>query len=133
MPKSVLVIDLGSVHTRANLFDVVDGRYNFIAAGMVPTTVNAPFRDLGESVYASLDQLSEVTGRKFVNLEHQLILPADRYGAGVDRVVLTLSTDPELRIVSHGITFGCFVAKRAKSGVDRLWHHHRYRRLERPT
>jgi activator of 2-hydroxyglutaryl-CoA dehydratase len=63
--ESVLAVDLGSVHTRVVLFDVVDGQYHFIASGMVPSTVNAPYSDVQEGVHAALEELRQVTGRVF--------------------------------------------------------------------
>jgi len=47
---SILALDLGSVNTRANLFDVADGQYRFIASGISPSTVNAPYFDIGEGI-----------------------------------------------------------------------------------
>jgi hypothetical protein len=40
---SMLVVDVGSVSTRAMLFDVVDGVYRYLASGISPTTAGAPF------------------------------------------------------------------------------------------
>jgi hypothetical protein len=39
---SILALDLGSANTRANLFDVADGQYRFIASGVAPSTNNDP-------------------------------------------------------------------------------------------
>ena len=46
--ESVLAIDIGSVHTRALLFDVVDNRYRFLSGGSALTTAGAPYFDVGE-------------------------------------------------------------------------------------
>lgn len=101
--ESVLAIDLGSVHTRAALFDVVDGQYRFVASGIAPCTLNAPFRDVEESVHHALGHLSEITGRTFVNESMQLILPTNPGGQGVDCLVVTYSLGPELRVVTAGL------------------------------
>ncbi len=102
--ESVLAIDLGSAHTRAVLFDVVDGQYRFIASGMAPCTLNAPFQDVEESIHQALGQLTEVTGREFVDPESmQLILPTRAGGQGADCLVVTYSAGPDLRIVTAGL------------------------------
>ncbi len=102
--ESVLAIDLGSVHTRAALFDVVDGQYRFIAGGMAPCTLNAPFQDVEESIHHALGQLTEVTGRTLVDPESmQLILPTRPGGQGADCLVVTYSAGPELRVVTAGL------------------------------
>ena len=59
--ESVLAIDLGSQSTRALLFDVVDGQYSFIAAGSSPTTLEAPYRDVGEGASQAIFQLQSIT------------------------------------------------------------------------
>ena len=48
--ESVLTIDIGSVNTRALLFDVVDGQYHFLAGAVAPFTGGAPFFDISEGV-----------------------------------------------------------------------------------
>src|SRR5512146_2033201 len=89
--ESVLAIDIGSLNTRALLFDVVDGQYHFISSAAAPTTAGAPFHDISEGVHHALDRLQEITGRMLVNNEAQIILPAQSDGAGVDRLALTCS------------------------------------------
>ena len=101
--ESVLAIDLGSVQTRVSLFDVVEGQYHFIAKGAAPSTVNAPFRDVGESVHQALDSLQEVTGRVLVDSDANIILPTQTNGTGVDRLVVTFSAGPEIRVVIAGL------------------------------
>jgi hypothetical protein len=101
--ESVIAIDLGSVNTRAALFDVVDGQYHFIAQGMALTTDKAPYRDIGESVHQAIGNLQEITGRVFIDDEARLILPSQDNGTGVDRLVITCSTGPEIRVVLAGL------------------------------
>ena len=52
---SLLAIDVGSITTRAALFDLVDGRYRYLATGCAPTTAGAPYRDIGEGLRGALD------------------------------------------------------------------------------
>ncbi len=44
--ETLLAIDVGSVNTRASLFDVVDGRYRLVATGRSATTAGAPLFDV---------------------------------------------------------------------------------------
>ena len=100
---SLLTVDVGSVTTRAALFDVVEGFYRFIASGHAPTTAAAPFRDLSEGVRQAIENLQLVTGRKLLNEEnHQLILPM-KDGSGVDLFAATLSAGPAIKTAVVGL------------------------------
>ncbi len=101
--QSVLVIDLGSVNTRALLFDVVEGEYHFIAVGSSPTTHEAPFRDVREGIHLAILKLQGITGRVLAGEDTQLIIPAQPNGSGVDRMALVYSAGPELHIVISGL------------------------------
>ena len=63
---SLLAVDVGTVTTRAALFDVVEGHYRFIASGHASTTAAAPFRDVSEGVRQAIENLQTITGRKFL-------------------------------------------------------------------
>lgn len=99
---SLLVLDVGSVSTRAMLFDVVDGRYRFLASGTAKTTAGAPFHDVSEGVRRALDRLQEVTGRRLVDGDEQLVIPS-LDGAGVDTCAVTFSAGPPLKVVAIGL------------------------------
>ena len=99
---SLLTIDVGSVNTRAALFDVVDSRYRFLGSGVALTTAYAPFHDLNEGIRRAIDQLQEVTGRVLLGLDKRLIIPA-RDGSGVDTFSATLSAGPTLKVVVVGL------------------------------
>jgi hypothetical protein len=101
--ESVLSIDFGSVQTRALLFDVVEGQYNFIAAGLAPCTMGAPYFDALESFHIALDHLRKITGRTLLDDEELLILPGREDGTGVDRLVITFSAGEELKLVVTGL------------------------------
>lgn len=100
---SLLALDIGEVNTRAALFDIVDGRYRFLASGMAPTTINAPFHDASEGIRAALDQLQAITGRRLVGADERLIVPESVDGAGVDTLAVTLSAGPPLKAVVVGL------------------------------
>lgn len=101
--ESILAIDLGSVHTRAALFDVVEGHYAFIAAATAPSSIQAPHHDARVSVLSALAHLTELTGRSFVSDDEKIILPSDPTGAGCDQMVMTFSGGPDLRLAVAGL------------------------------
>jgi hypothetical protein len=96
---SLLAIDIGEISTRAALFDVVDGRYRFLACSTAPSTINSPYHDAGEGVRAALDHLQAVTGRVLVGRDERLIIPSEADGAGVDALAATLSAGPPLDVL----------------------------------
>jgi uncharacterized protein (TIGR01319 family) len=100
---SVLVVDVGSVSTRAILFDIVDGRYRFLSEGTAPTTAGAPFHNVGEGVRSAIDALHQVTGRSMVGQDEQLIQPSNDEGAGVDGFTATMSIGAPLKLVLVGL------------------------------
>ena len=100
---SVLSIDVGSATTRAILFDVVDGRYRFIAIGQSLSTAHAPFNDISDGVGEAIDRLAEITGRKFIDEEQHLISSIQEDGSGVDAITATISAGATLRIVAAGL------------------------------
>jgi hypothetical protein len=101
--ESVLAIDIGSVNTRAILFDVVEGRYRFLARSTAPTTAGAPYRDVLEGIYLVLQQLQTATGQVLLNPDQTLITPTQSDGTGVDRCVVTLSAGPAMKTVLVGL------------------------------
>ena len=100
---SVLAIDVGSVNTRAVLFDVVEGRYRFLASGTTTTTAGTPYHNIGEGVNQAVSRLQDVTGRSLIGADGNLITPTQVDGSGVDRCVATLSAGPTLRAVVIGL------------------------------
>ena len=101
--ESLLAIDVGSVTTRAILFDVVDGRYRYLGSGQASTTAYAPYQDVSEGIRSALDRLQAVTGRVLVGGDERLIMPAKDDGSGVDSLAATLSAGPPLRVVVMGL------------------------------
>ena len=100
---SLLAIDIGTLKTRALLFDVIQGRYRFIAAGSAVTTVDAPLSDAGEGVRQALSNLANLTGRVFLGSGDNLITPTRPDGSGVDAFVLTMSAGPPLKVAVVGL------------------------------
>src|SRR3972149_6085035 len=96
---TLLAVDAGSVNTRASLFDVVDGRYRFVATGKSASTVGAPVAGIGEGGRLALERIQVVTGRRLIDEADSLILPATADGSGTDVFVATSSAGPSLRTV----------------------------------
>ena len=102
----VLAVDVGSVNTRASLFDVVDGRYRLVATSEANSTVGPPLFDLGEGVRLAMDQVQKITGRRMVDESETLIIPATGYGAGVDLFVSSISAGPKVKTILAGLMPG---------------------------
>jgi hypothetical protein len=100
--ESVLALDIGAIHTRALLFDVVDGQYRFLGASRVESTYGAPFFDISEGIYQALIQLQQTTGHVFL-AEGTLILPGRTDGSGIDQLVLTFTAGPGIRVAVLGL------------------------------
>jgi hypothetical protein len=100
---SLLALDIGTIKTRALLFDVINGRYRFVAAGSANTTSGAPFFDAGEGVRMAISRLEELTGRVILGTGDNLITPSRLDGSGVDSFVLTMSAGPPLKVVAVGL------------------------------
>jgi hypothetical protein len=100
---SLLVVDVGELTTRALLFDVVDGRYRFLAAGSAHTTLSAPYYDLSEGVRLAMDDLQEITGRVILGSDERLIIPTLASGSGVDSFAAILSAGAPLDVVVVGL------------------------------
>jgi len=101
--NSLLALDIGTTTTRASYFDVVDGRYRFIAVGHSPTTAAAPVNDLGQGVRQAIAELEVLIGRTLMDRDKHLILPAQPEGTGVDNLVSTLSAGPSIKTVVFGL------------------------------
>jgi hypothetical protein len=99
---SLLAVDVGAVTTRATFFDVVEGHYRFIAAGQAPTTAAAPYRNITEGVNLAIEDLQNITGRKFLGADLQLIIPSQN-GTGVDSFAATLSAGPAIKTAVVGL------------------------------
>jgi uncharacterized protein (TIGR01319 family) len=108
--ETLLAVDVGSVNTRASLFDVVDGRYRLVATGRAGSTAGAPLFDVSEGVRSALEQVQTVTGRKLVDEAESLMMPASAAGGGVDVFVATASAGPRAKTLLVGLMPGVSLA-----------------------
>lgn len=102
---SLVAIDIGSVNTRAQFFDAVEGRYRFVAAGEAPTTSGAPAHDLNLGLTEALGQLQSIVGRQLLN-ERGLLVSKAAGDSGVNAVTATFSGGPSLKVVTVGLLDG---------------------------
>jgi hypothetical protein len=101
---SILMLEIGTIRTRALLVDVVERQYRLVAATEHSTTAEpSAGGDVGEGVRQALDQLAELVGCNFFDEAGQLVVPARGGGQGVDAVVLTLSLQADIRVVLVGL------------------------------
>ncbi len=100
---ALLAVDIGNVHTRAALFDVVDGQFRFVARGEAPTTSGPPFMDIFEGVRRAIQEISAATGRQLLDQKAQLILPERGEFLGVSACVVTASAGKPIRAVLVGL------------------------------
>lgn len=100
--ESLLEIDVGSVTTRASLFDVVGDSYRYLGSGSATTQ---PTRSPGlpPSIRQAIAELGEVTGRVFLDQTGEVIRPYQADNVGVDAVAATVSIGQALRILVVGL------------------------------
>ena len=100
---AILAVDVGSLHTRAALFDVVGDEYRFVARASALTTAEAPYNDVTAGIYNAVRELEAITGRKLTD-ENRLILPQRRDGSGLDLFIATSSAAPALRVAVAAVS-----------------------------
>lgn len=100
---SILAADIGSVTTRAALFDIVSGSFRFVAAGEARSSVEPPFNYMSEGVRQALDHLNALTGRVYMDENDHLILPTRVDGSGIDAFAVAASGVKPLRTVLVGL------------------------------
>ena len=101
--KSYLLVDCGTAHTTAILIDGVEGTYRLVGRAQEPSTVKPPWNDTFFGVQQVIIQLMEMTGRRLLSVDGELIHPAEGNGSGVDMFGLTVSGAPALKTVLVGL------------------------------
>src|SRR5436190_16311265 len=100
---AVLAVDIGSLYTRAALFDVVGDEYRFVARASSATTAEAPSNDVTAGVFNALHDLEQITGRKLSD-ENRLLMPQRRSGSGIDLFIATSSAPPAILLVVTAVS-----------------------------
>ncbi|MEJ2411404.1 MAG: glutamate mutase L [Anaerolineales bacterium] len=101
--KSVIAVDIGTTLTRSLLFDVVSGRYRFIAVGTAATTAGSPQFDVSAGIWQSLEELQYITGRTLLSEKDGVIIPSTQDNQGVDIMVATMSAGNPISVVTVGL------------------------------
>lgn len=98
---SILMADIGSVATKLALFDMVDGRYRFVAGGRAVTATHPSLADVGCGVRQASQQVELAIGRPLFG-DAGLISPESVEGVGVDLFGVAGSCRGPLRILALG-------------------------------
>lgn len=119
LENSILAVDFGNVHTRALLIDLVEGVYRLVAEAEERTTATFPESDVKIGFQRALLQLTNVTGRRFLQKDGTIITPEQPDRSGVDAFVTTASIGRPLRTVLIGLMpeISIASAQRAASGT----------------
>ena len=100
---SLITLDIGTTETRAHLFDVVNGRYRYLASGKAQTTILPPVNDLREGIFQAFSQLQDITQRSILSNNGRILIPSQADGSGVDAIAVTLSAGPMIKVVAIGL------------------------------
>lgn len=117
--RSILVVDCGTVMTRAMLLDGVGGEYRLVACGVAPTTWGESSTDITGGVRRAVRRISDVTGRRFFNESGDLISPQATWQRGVDAFAVTVSASEPLQLALGGLGRDLSIAsaRRAAAGT----------------
>lgn len=103
--NSILVADLGSVHTRLALFDLVEGEYRLIASARARTTAEPPLGKVSLGVERAAQRMSELIGRQLLDESSEdLFLMPESEGHGVDAFLAMGSAGRPMRVFLVGLT-----------------------------
>jgi hypothetical protein len=100
---SFLIADCGTSTTTVVLIETVGNAYRIIAKASVPTTAVPPWNDISQGVQQAILQITETTGRTFLNDHGVLIRPTQPDYSGVDRFALVSSAASPLRTLLIGL------------------------------
>jgi len=103
---SVLGIHVGTVNTRAALFDIVQRSYRFLAQAEAQSTYEAPTFDAREGAYQAIRELEERTGAVLFDENGWLQVGLEKPGCGVGKLVMTTSCGSNYRSATLGLLEG---------------------------
>jgi uncharacterized protein (TIGR01319 family) len=96
----ILATDCGSTTTKAILIEKLGDTYRQTYRGEAPTTVEAPFEDVTKGVLNSIQEIEDLSGRKFLDGE-DIIFPSNGK-TGVDAYISTSSAGGGLQMMVAG-------------------------------
>ena len=113
-PHSIIAIDIRSTSTRASLFDIVDGKYRFIAQGDAPTSAYSPINDIRYGVLQAVRELENITYRSFFDSNEEWIFPNKKGMMDVDGFAATISAGRMFKIALVGLSEEVSIASAQK-------------------
>ena len=111
---SILVLDWGSVETKAFLIDRVNSLYRLVARGHSSTFGPYSEEDPTIGFQAAISQIEEATGRTLLNREGLPIMP-EQEATGVDIFAAASSYAPPLRVMLVGLSDELSIAEARKA------------------
>ncbi len=103
--NSILVADLGNVHTRLVLFDLVEGEYRMIASSRARTTAAPPLGKVSLGVERAARRMTELIDREIIDESGQeLFRMPESEGHGIDAFLVTGSAGRPMRVFLVGLT-----------------------------
>jgi uncharacterized protein (TIGR01319 family) len=103
--NSILVADIGSVHTRLILIDVVEGQYRLVASSRAHTSAEPPLGSVSLGLDHAAQEMTDLIGRRFIDESgEQLFISPEQDGHGVDAFLATSSAGPPMRVFLVGLT-----------------------------
>ena len=117
--RSILVVDCGTVMTRAMLLDRVRDGYRLVAQGETPTTWGESSTSVTGGVRHAIQQISDVTSRRFFDENGDLISPQATWQRGTDAFAATVSASEPLQLALGGLAGDLSIAsaRRAAAGT----------------
>ena len=118
--NSLLVADIGSVHTRLVLIDLVEGQYRLIASSRSRTTAAPPLGNVSLGLERAADTMAHQIGRGLLSLEaDQMFIMPETGGHGIDEFLATSSAGRPMKVFLVGLTPEISIAsgRRALAGA----------------
>ncbi len=100
---AILAADIGGVHTRAVLLDLVEGQYRLISRAQALTTAAPPVGDVAVGLRHALDKMSLQTGRYFMDNQNNILLRGTQDGSGANAFFATASAGRPMRVTLAGL------------------------------
>ena len=99
----IVATDCGSTTTKAIMIErQPDGVYRQTYRGEAPTTVEEPFEDVTMGVLNALQEMEELSGRKLIDEDNQIIRPTNGE-VGCDVYISTSSAGGGLQMMVAGV------------------------------
>lgn len=118
--NTVLIADLGNVHTRLVLLDLVEGQYRLVASARSRSTGEPPLSRVVLGLERATQDMEKLTGRTLLNPGSPAIFAVSTpQSDGIDAFLATSSAGQPMRVLLIGLTeaFSISSARRALGGT----------------